>query len=749
MLYLVVCEVVRLDAATTQGGTMYNMNNVSPEQLLEQARMYSQSECHSKSFDLYLTAFKKWPQLKEQAEVEFRNLLECYNKYLFSDRKISEIFNNFERAEECFRENIYLLNDIGRYLYKLDCLVESCGYFYKALNIFIGYVAPEKSLNSVKNIMVDRWHYRMLNDKIRNEGYRFALENTVTRNDIVLDIGTGSGLLALYARLYRPKGIVACDCSTVMIEIATLIFEEYKVYDILLMNRMSTSLTLTNETGKYTLIVTEIFDAALFGEQILQTLEHAWVHLLAPTGRIVPARAEFFVIGAKYDFISDRYRVKKEALDLLGISENHTHLSANEPYDSEDVHLYNELRYMTEQQCVLKVDFNSLEDIRFKLYNLVNYDVTFKALEDGEIDIVVGWFNVYLTEDIILTSDPRDTNRCNAWQQAVYYDFVPMKVKKDEKILFQFQCIGGKLSLVNPVIDIQKISEEMIRFLNDSEYIKIINNSLGEIFIYMSQLIESSFFKILDLNPFPMLGLLLMRRHAKSLTCFAKNEQDRDFILKVFRENGIDTAKITVILENDLSQNSFSGGKYHLVFCNLLELSGELNIIQKHIYKRARQFHLEEEGLLLPHQVTLEGQLIYSDWLDINNMVNNVNVHNLEIAKYINKYQVSQVFDIDVSHLEYRALTEETEIGICSMEMSPVVVKMKVCDEGQVNAALCWYNIMLMEYGQKLTTKRKGSHVECTAFRAQPKINVVLGTEANVLRCVDEDDSFKLITDIE
>lgn len=40
-----------------------------------------------------------------------------------------------------------------------------------------------------------RFHYDMLHDTERNEAYREALRRVVTPESVVLDIGTGSGLL--------------------------------------------------------------------------------------------------------------------------------------------------------------------------------------------------------------------------------------------------------------------------------------------------------------------------------------------------------------------------------------------------------------------------------------------------------------------------------------------------------------------------------------------------------------------------
>ena len=63
------------------------------------------------------------------------------------------------------------------------------------------YYCAIECLDTIKNIIVDRWHFRMLNDDVRNLYYKTAIENAVKNrpNCTVLDIGGGTGILSIYA----------------------------------------------------------------------------------------------------------------------------------------------------------------------------------------------------------------------------------------------------------------------------------------------------------------------------------------------------------------------------------------------------------------------------------------------------------------------------------------------------------------------------------------------------------------------
>lgn len=67
----------------------------------------------------------------------------------------------------------------------------------------IGAVA-RASLEAITNRLVQRWHFRMLNDAPRNLAYQRAISRAVAAQSKlgevhVLDIGAGTGLLSMYA----------------------------------------------------------------------------------------------------------------------------------------------------------------------------------------------------------------------------------------------------------------------------------------------------------------------------------------------------------------------------------------------------------------------------------------------------------------------------------------------------------------------------------------------------------------------
>ncbi len=53
----------------------------------------------------------------------------------------------------------------------------------QALALDPGYWPALESLENVKSLAVDRWHFRMLNDEARNEAYSRAIQRAVAAAD--------------------------------------------------------------------------------------------------------------------------------------------------------------------------------------------------------------------------------------------------------------------------------------------------------------------------------------------------------------------------------------------------------------------------------------------------------------------------------------------------------------------------------------------------------------------------------------
>ncbi|MEQ8194714.1 MAG: tetratricopeptide repeat protein, partial [Rhodospirillales bacterium] len=141
--------------------------------------------------DTYRQAIKINPQFPD-----------AYNNLGF----VLQCMNRLNDAADAYRTALDLNPTYAEVRINLALLLKQCGdyegaaaEFKRAIEQAPGNRELEHDLRDTYRRMVPSWHFPMLNDRIRNETYQKAIFNTVKSDDIVLDIGCGSGLLAMMA----------------------------------------------------------------------------------------------------------------------------------------------------------------------------------------------------------------------------------------------------------------------------------------------------------------------------------------------------------------------------------------------------------------------------------------------------------------------------------------------------------------------------------------------------------------------
>ncbi|MGZ8347025.1 MAG: 50S ribosomal protein L11 methyltransferase [Allosphingosinicella sp.] len=136
------------------------------------------------------------------------------------------------------------------------------------------------------------WHAAMLADDDRNTAFESAIRRAVDAGTRVLDIGTGSGLLAMMAARAGARDVVACESNPLVAETAREIVAANGYGDtIRVIGRPSTELSRDDVGGAIDVVIAEIFSDDLLVEGALATFRHARNELARPGARFLPARA--------------------------------------------------------------------------------------------------------------------------------------------------------------------------------------------------------------------------------------------------------------------------------------------------------------------------------------------------------------------------------------------------------------------------------------------------------------------------
>jgi len=157
-----------------------------------------------------------------------------------------------------------------------------------------------RNLRTAYNDLVPAWHFAMMNDKPRNDAYQAAIARLVPGKR-VLEIGTGTGLLAMIAARVGAKSVITCEAVAPIAETAREIIALNGLADrIIVIARHSTDLAVGRGLAERAqVLVTETFSSDLLSEGVLPAIEHAYQQLLTTDAIVIPraAAAKAYLIG--------------------------------------------------------------------------------------------------------------------------------------------------------------------------------------------------------------------------------------------------------------------------------------------------------------------------------------------------------------------------------------------------------------------------------------------------------------------
>ncbi|XP_002739381.1 protein arginine N-methyltransferase 9-like [Saccoglossus kowalevskii] len=440
---------------------------------LNVADKHYKNEDFGKAFANFLLVLKLAPEWKTDVEHNFIVTLQHWTDTLESLSRVSDLFRCYEQASEVLPDNEMIFNDMGSSLFRLGFKDEAASCFRKALRINPGFLDAKDNLQNVLSALIERWHFRMLNDKVRNHAFQSAIRKAIQDgHDTVLDIGAGTGILSMLAIQSGAKHVYACEMSKTTYEMAK---------DVLTTNRMSDKVTLLHTSSKdivipkdipqrVSLVVTETVDSGLLGENIIQTLSHAWKRLLIEdnTGnklkpQVIPAGATVFAQVIECQELRKQHRVIVDAVDdidltccdiispcMMGQCNDGDATISVEPYSSEILQrVHGGYTPITGEFQTINFDFNNPQLVQSCEPGGPVREYAVPAIATGRVDAIVCWFHLHLDKDTSISTSP-DGDSC--WEQAVF-PVHPSHCKpgvgyisKGDCITIQGACINNTLN---------------------------------------------------------------------------------------------------------------------------------------------------------------------------------------------------------------------------------------------------------------------------------------------------------------
>lgn len=139
---------------------------------------------------------------------------------------------------------------------------------------------------------IPAWHWAMVNDHPRNQSFRTAIDANVGPGMTILDIGSGTGLLAMMSARAGADHVYAVEESPHLAEIARRCIAANGYADrITLLEINSNQIEIgVHIPRKCDALTHEIMSTTVLDEGIIPTVAHARENLLAPNAALLPER---------------------------------------------------------------------------------------------------------------------------------------------------------------------------------------------------------------------------------------------------------------------------------------------------------------------------------------------------------------------------------------------------------------------------------------------------------------------------
>jgi len=270
-------------------------------------------------------------------------------------------------------------------------------------------------------------HRELLLDTVRTEAFRSAIRYFVEPWSVVLDIGSGSGILSFFACEAGARKVIAVD-STHGADLSAFLSRHLGYSDrISVIHSHSTKVELDEPAD---IIVTETIGAFGFDEHILSTVIDARSRLLRPGGTIIPQRIDLFLVPVE---APDAFRRHVGVWDEPAFGFDVSPLAV---FASNIVYVANVGRaaWLAAPSALISADLASVDTPD------LSGSSRFTTARDGVVHGFAGWFRATLAPGIQLSNEEPDET---SWNHAFLPLERPIAVSAGETIEARLETSDG------------------------------------------------------------------------------------------------------------------------------------------------------------------------------------------------------------------------------------------------------------------------------------------------------------------
>lgn len=271
------------------------------------------------------------------------------------------------------------------------------------------------------------YHRSLLDDEARCEAFFEAISAVVRPGDTVLDIGTGTGLLALFACQAGARKVYAIEQGAIG-DVAEKLFQANGVSDrIRLYRQRSAQVELPERVD---VVVSETLWNFGLGEGIVASLADARRRFLKPGGALIPASIDLKLAPIEHPRFHEQllsWKKPRFGVDLSSVAA----LACNNVYRSViEPHM---LLSEPETICDVRLGYDAA---------VISGSCEFIVRRSGVLHALGGWFDAELAHGFRLDNQP--PNPAPSWQHAILPLERPIAVESGDLIRAELQCVGDE-----------------------------------------------------------------------------------------------------------------------------------------------------------------------------------------------------------------------------------------------------------------------------------------------------------------
>ncbi len=255
----------------------------------------------------------------------------------------------------------------------------------------------------------------LLGQKTRLAKFEKAIRQIVKPNDYVVDIGTGSGVLALMAAKAGARKVTGIDINQESVEYANKAAVLNGVEDKIEFVEKHVLDFIPDERAD--VVICEMLSSILFIEQQVPASYHAVENILKPDGVIIPQNATIFIVPVESPVMVERFSF--EQLQFPRVVQT---VMSDSTKDLADLMVLQEVD-LTKPASDYSID----ETLQFSIIN------------DGVIHGLVGLFESELYKDIKLNMD-------DGWKQLFLPLQKPVRVTSGDEFSVRVAYTPGKFN---------------------------------------------------------------------------------------------------------------------------------------------------------------------------------------------------------------------------------------------------------------------------------------------------------------